>query len=87
MKTLLFISTFILIVIFSCEKEPDCWTCEIITNKTGEDTRTTITKKCGTASDIFRFEAENTYIKEEKKDMGPFGVWITVTEKSAKCRR
>ena len=87
MKTLLFILTFILIVIFSCEKEPECWTCETVTKQTGEDTRTTITKKCGTSLDILIFEAENTYIKETKRDMGPFGVWITVTEKSAKCRR
>jgi len=77
-----------IVILFSCEKEPDCWTCKMVTEQTGEDTRTVNVTKCNvTASDIFAFEAENTYIKIEKRDLGLLGVYVIETKKTTECKK
>jgi len=82
----LFILLFI-IFLFSCEKEaPDCWTCKIITEQTGEETTEFITMKCNISNeDIILFENDNTYTVIEKRDMGAWGTFTIITTKTTKC--
>lgn len=89
MKKLLFLIT--LILLFSCEKEPECWTCKIDTIKTYinviSDNTTSVTLCDKTVDEIFAFETENTENYTEKM-MTNTGAYITVNvKKTAHCKK
>ena len=78
-----------IIFLFSCEKEaPDCWTCRITTEVTGEESRTVFVTKCDISTvDIILFEKEYTYTNVEKRDMGIWGTYTIITTKTTICNK
>lgn len=61
MKTLIF---FFALILFSCEKDSECWTCQTRTVKTyitvQSDITTSVSLCDKTVQDIFNYENENT---------------------------
>jgi len=89
MKKLLFFLT--LTALFSCEKEPECWTCKMQTVKTYisvlSDETVTVMKCDMTAEEIFEFEAENTESYTEQVQINTGGYITVNVKKTTTCKK